>query len=161
MAKKKKSKKTSQRRRRVSGVALNAKNPLVQYGAIAAGYFLGDKINEKLATVTGTLDPKIVAAMEAAAGYLVRSKVKGAAGAIAGGVLMGAGIKGGLKAFGVISGMPVVSGTKMINGYKDLRTINGLPAPVRRVAGAVAPGLSNSVSVISGVDNYSSYTDRD
>ncbi len=153
---KSKAKKTSQRRRRrVSGVALSAKSPLVQYGAIAAGYFFGDKINEALAKVTGTLDPKIVAAAEVAAGYLIRTKMKGTAGTLLGGVLMGSGAKQGLKAFGVIAGVPV------INGYRDLRTINGLPTPVRRVAGTNAPGLSNSMSVISGVDNYSSYTDKD
>ena len=154
MARKRKAKKTSPRRRRVSGVALSAKSPLVQYGAIAAGYFLGGRINDALVNVTGTLDPKIVAAAEVLGGYLIRSKLKGAAGAVAGGVLMGAGLKKGLQEFGIVSGVPVVS------GYKDLRTINGLPAPVRKIAGAV-PGMSPSPSVISGVDSYSSYTDRD
>lgn len=155
MARRKKSaRKTSPRRRRVSGVALSAKSPLVQYGAIAAGYFLGGKINDALANVTGTLDPKIVAAAEVLGGFLIKSKVKGTAGAVAGGVLMGAGIKKGLQEFGVVAGLPVVS------GYKDLRTINGLPAPVRKIA-AVAPGLSKSASVISGVDSYSAYTDHD
>lgn len=147
MARRKKAKKTSHRRRRVSGVALSARSPLVQFGSIAAGYFLADKINGALSSVTGTLDPKIVAAAEAIGGYLIKSKVKGTTGTVLGGVLMGAGVKKGLQEFGVISGVPVVS------GYKDLRTINGLPAPVRRVA-----GLS---TVISGVDSYSSYTDRD
>lgn len=154
MAKRKKTKKTSHRRRRVSGMALNAKSPLVAYGSIAAGYFLADKVNEALSKVTGTLDPKIVAAAEVAAGYLLKSKMKGTAGTALGGILMGAGIKQGLQAFNVVSGVPVVS------GYKDLRTINGLPAPVRRIAGA-APGMSNAVSVISGIDNYSAYTDTD
>lgn len=155
MARRKKTKKASHRRRRVSGVALNAKSPMVTMGSIAAGYFIGDKINEMLAGVTGTLDPKIVAAAEVLAGYLIKSKVKGLPGAVAGGVLMGAGAKAGLKAFNVISGLPT------INGYRDLRSINGLPAPVRRIAGPVASGMSPAVSVISGIDQYSAYTDRD
>lgn len=144
-------KKSSSRRRRVSGVALNAKSPLVKFGSIAAGYFLGDKINEALSKVTGTLDPKIVAAAEVAAGYLLSSKVKGLPGAAVGGLLMGAGAKKGLQAFGVISGVPV------INGYRDMRTINGLPKPAPRLNG-VAPGISPAASVISGIE---SYTDRD
>jgi hypothetical protein len=152
MARRKRSSKktTSHRRRRVSGVALNAKSPLLQYGSIAAGYFLGDKVNDLLSKITGTLDPKIVAAAEVVAGYLIKSKMKGAAGTVAGGVLMGAGAKKGLQAFGVVAGLPVV------NGYRDLKTINGLPGIVKGV-----PGLSPSMSVISGVDSYSSYTDRD
>lgn len=150
MARRKKTKKSSPRRRRVSGVALNAKNPLIAYGAIAAGYFMGEKVNELVEKATGTLDPKIVAAGEVVAGILLRSKMKGAVGTIAGGVLIGAGAKKGLQAFGVISGLPVVG------NYR----INGLPQP-RRINGPVAPGLSNAVSVISGVDEYSAYTDRD
>lgn len=156
MARKKTSKKKSPRRRRVSGVALNAKNPLVNYGSMAAGYFLGDTINNALSNLTGTIDPKIVAAAQAGLGIILKMKGKGALATIGGGVLIGSGVKAGLKAFNVISGLPVV------NGYKDFRTINGLPAPLRRINGPVAQGLSNSVSVISGVDNYqeSAYTDR-
>ena len=156
MARRRKTKKTtSHRRRRVSGVALNAKNPIVSIGSIAAGYFIGTKINDALSNVIpSTIDPKIVAAAEAVAGYLIRSKVKGMPGAVVGGVLLGAGIKKGLQAFGVVSGIPVV------NGYRDLRTINGLPAPVKRIAGP-AQGLSTSLNVISGIDSASGYTDND
>jgi hypothetical protein len=154
MARKKRTKKSSQRRRRVSGVALNAKNPIVAFGPMVAGYFLGDKINEALSNVTGTLDPKIVAAAEVAGGIILKKYMKGLPGAIGGGLLIGAGAKKGLQAFGVISGLPVV------NGYRDLKTINGLPAP-RRINGPVAPGLSRSTSVISGVDSLSGYMDND
>lgn len=148
MAKKRKSKKTSHRRRRVSGMALSAKSLVVQFGSIAAGYLVGDKINDALSNATGTLDPKIVAAAEAVAGFLIKKNVKGTAGQIAGGILMGAGAKKALQSFGVISGLPTVG------AYKPLRTVHGLPAPVRKVAG-VAPGQSPSMAVIGAIsDSY-------
>lgn len=149
MARKRKaSKKTTHRRRRVSGVALSAKSPIVAYGSIAAGYMLGDKINEALSKVTGTLDPKIVAAIQAVGGFLVKKKMKGTAGQAIGGVLIGSGVKQGLKAFGVISGLPTVG------RYRDLRTVNGLPAPVRKVAGLPGAGQSVSMSVIGAIEDY-------
>lgn len=144
-------KKTAKRktggRRRVSGVALSAKSPLVKFGSIAAGYFLGDKINDSLASATGSIDPKIIAAAEAVGGFLIQKKVKGVVGAVAGGILMGAGLKKGLTEFGVISGLPLIS------GYQDLRTINGLPESVQQQS------VNNNLSVISGVE--SAYTDCD
>lgn len=157
MARKKKAtKKTSQRRRRVSGVAMNANSPIMQYGPIAGGYLLADKINEAIAKVVpATLDPKIVAAAQAIGGFILRKQMKGMAGAVIGGLLMGSGVKAGLKAFNVISGVPGSRSLPVVNGYRDLRTINGLPRSV------VAAGLSPSMSVISGVDQYSAYTDRD
>lgn len=152
MARKRKSKKpTTRRRRRISGIGLNAKSPLVSYGSIAAGFLLGNKINDALSNVTGSLDPKIVAAAQAIGGFLVRSKMKGTAGTVIGGILMGAGVKKAAQEFGVLNGIPVIA------GYKDLRMINGLPAPVRRVAG-VADGQSPSMSVIGGIEN--AYADR-
>lgn len=150
MAKRRKNKKTSPRRRRVSGVALSAKSPIVQLGSIAAGYFLGDKINDALSNVTGSLDPKIVAAAEAVGGFLLRSKMKGTAGQVLGGILIGAGAKKGLQSFGIISGLPTVG------GYKDLRTIQGLPSSVRKVAGLPGQGMSNSMQVIGAISpNFS------
>jgi hypothetical protein len=157
MSRRKNSKKKSTKRRRIGSAALSANSPIVAYAPIAAGYFLGDSINEQLAKVTGTLDPKIVAAAEAVAGFLIRSKVKGLAGKVAGGLLLGAGAKAGLKAFGVISGLPAV------NGYKDMRTINGLPHSVKRysaVNGAArSTGMNkNAVQIISGVGR--TYSDQ-
>lgn len=146
MAKRRKTKKTSHRRRRVSGMALSASSPLVNLGSIAAGYFLGDKINSALANVTGTLDPKIVAAAEAVGGFLLRKKMKGLAGQVVGGVLIGAGVKKGLQEFGVISGLPT------IGRYIDPARVNRLPASVNKVAGIV-PGQSPSMAVIGAIDN--------
>lgn len=148
MAKKAKNKKKSTRRRRVSGVALSAKSPIVQFGSIAAGYlFLGDKINTALANVTGSIDPKIIAAVEVVGGFLLKKKMKGTIGQVAGGVLIGAGAKKALQEFGVISGLPTVG------GYSDLRTVNGLPAPVRKVAGLPGQGMSPSMQVIGAISN--------
>lgn len=157
MAKRKKHthRKGTRRRRRVSGVALNAKSPIIGYGAIAAGYFLGDKINAALAKVVpSSIDPKIVAAVEAVAGYLVRSKVKGTAGQLAGGVLMGAGVKAAIAAFKPAT---TVAGLPTIGDYQNMRYINGVPDSVRRVAG-IAQGQSQSMQVIGGIG--SAYNDR-
>lgn len=147
MAKRRKTKKTSTRRRRVSGVALSAKSPVVQLGSIAAGYlFLGDKINDALSNVTGSLDPKIVAAAEVVGGFLLKKKMRGTAGQVLGGILIGAGAKKGLREFGVISGLPTVG---------NMRTIQGLPSSVRKVAGLPGQGMSNSMQVIGAIgQNY-------
>lgn len=142
MAKRRKNKKTS-RRRRVSGMALSAKSPVVQLGSIAAGYLLlGDKINDALANVTGSVDPKIIAAAEVVGGFLLRKKMRGTAGQVLGGILIGAGAKKGLREFGVISGLPTVG---------NLRTVQGLPSSVRKVAGVEAPGMSPSMQVIGAI----------
>lgn len=146
MAKRRKSAKKTSRRRRVSGVALSAKSPVVQLGAIAAGYFfLGDKINDALSNVTGSVDPKIIAAAEVVGGFLLRKKMKGTAGQVLGGILIGAGAKKGLQEFGVLSGLPTVG---------NFRTIQGLP-PVRKVAGLPGEGMSPSMQVIGAISqNY-------
>lgn len=135
-------KKSHSRRRRVSGMALSAKSPLVNYGSIAGGYLMGDKISEALVKAIPSLDPKILAAMQAVGGFLVRKNVKGTLGQVAGGVLMGSGVKAGLKSFGIISGLPTVG------GYKDLKMINGLP-PVKRIAGT--EGQVPSMQVIGAI----------
>jgi hypothetical protein len=137
MAYKKKSKKgakrTTRRRRRVGAVALNAKSPLVQFGSIAAGYFLGDTINPLIDKVAGTMDPKIVGAAEAGIGaalafnLLSKGKAPGALQVAAGGILMGAGAKRLLKEFGVINGfqsVPVLAGRRM-NGYNSVPVLGG------------------------------------
>jgi hypothetical protein len=46
MSRKKNSKKKSTKRRRIGSAALSANSPIVAYAPIAAGYFLGDKIND-------------------------------------------------------------------------------------------------------------------
>jgi hypothetical protein len=152
MAKRRKTKKTSHRRRRVSGVALSANSPIVNFGSIAAGYFLGDKINDALSSVTGTIDPKIIAAVEAVGGFLLRKKMKGLPGQVLGGVMMGAGIKKGLQEFGVINGLPTVG------AYRPLSNVKNLPASVRKVSGLPGQGQSPSMSVIGAIND--GYTDN-
>lgn len=158
-----KAKRTTTRRRRVSGVSMNANSPVVQMGAIAAGYFLENTVKAQIDKMTGTMDPKIVAGGLAILGFVLRSKVKGTAAAVAGGLMMGAGIKRGIAAFTAPQLAPAVAGLPVVSGYRDMRAINGLPSAVRRIAGPVAQGQSKSVSVISGVgdnSNNSSYTDN-
>ncbi len=147
MARRKKAKKTSHKRRsrRIGALALSANSPLVNFGSIAAGYLIGDKVDDALANVTGSLDPKIKAAALAVAGFIVRKKVKGTAGKALGGIMMGAAAKMGLKEFGIISGVPVIS------GYRDVKALSGVPE-------SVEPFMSrtqfNSPSVLNGIDGY-------
>lgn len=99
MAKKKKGPK---RRRRV-GAALNPSSPIVKIGAVAAGYFLGDKINEQIDKVTKSkVDTKIVGAGQVGIGALLLLS-KGRAGlikSVAGGLSAGSGLKRLMAAFG-------------------------------------------------------------
>lgn len=157
MAKRRKAtKKKTSRRRRVG--ALNLNNPMLKYGSIAAGYFLGDKINDAISKATGDkVDGKIVAAAEAGAGLmmLMSKKVKKPALKLIGGVLAGAGIKKALSEFGVINGfynVPVLAGYQnvpVIAGYDTAQpAINGfnVPRPVSQsVMGSIdASGINVS-----------------
>ncbi len=115
---------------------MSASSPLVTYGSIAVGFLAGDKIDEMLSKVVpATLDTKIVGAAEVGLGALLvygkgkKSMVK----TVAGGILLGAGIKKSLKAFGVISGYQMIPS---VSGYSD---VNALGAPVRKMAGYI-PG---------------------
>jgi hypothetical protein len=137
MAKKKK-KSSTHRRRRISGI--NKNETLFMLLGVAGGYFLGPKLNDKLTHVADptiptdkngilhSVDPKLIAAGEILLGYFGKKAIPkkfAMVGDIAGGVLMGAGLQEGLKAFGVVSGINVIS------GYRDLRAIAGINAPVR------------------------------
>lgn len=144
-------KSTPRRRRRMGAMALNASNPLVKYGPIAAGFLLLAKpintgldglIPASIKAKTGS--PKIVAAVEAGLGALLvfgkgkKSMVK----TVIGGVLIGAGIKrlmdsmatgapttiSGYGAVDVVSGygaVNVVSGKRRVNGYTPNASLNG------------------------------------
>jgi hypothetical protein len=133
MAKRHKKKKTTHRRRRVSGI--NANSPLVLIAAAAGGYFLGPKLNDKLtAPVTATdttggplksVDPKIIAAGEILMGIFLPKIIKKQSIPlkILSGLLIGAGVHEGLKALGVVSGLPT------INGPRDLKLLAGMETP--------------------------------
>lgn len=143
MAKRRKAKKTS-RRRRVG--AINANNPLVKYGSIAAGYFLGDKINDAIEKATGDkVDGKIIAAAEAGLGLFLMFKKgkKKPALQIVAGVLAGAGIKKGLQEFGVINGF---SDVPVISGYRQVPALNGYnPTPGAMLGGYKVPNTYQAV----------------
>lgn len=120
-AKRKKSK-SARRRRRMSGLALNPTSEIVQYGSIAAGFLLGDKINaviDKVADPT-KIDSKLVAGGQIGLGtaymFLKKGK-KNIVLTVASGLLIGAGAKRGLKAFGI--------GDLAINGYQHVPSVNG------------------------------------
>lgn len=141
-AKKKKNKPATRRRRRISGLALNPTSEIVQYGSIAAGYLLGDKINgmiDKVADPT-KVDAKLVAGGQVGLGaaymFLKKGK-KNIVLTVASGLMIGAGAKRGLKAFGI--------GNLAINGYQSVPSVSGYQSVPsvggrRKQVGAYNPG---------------------
>lgn len=137
------------RRRRVSGIG--NKSTMLTIAAAAGGYFLGDKINsaikEKLVNADGTpkVDPKIIAAAEVLAGFLVpKYAIKGTPGKLVGGFLIGMGAHEGLRELGVVSGF---SDLKMIAGPRDMKMLAGIE---HNTAHRQTAPLS-SLQVISGI----------
>lgn len=128
MAKKKHSKKGRRGRRRIGAARLNAGSPLVKVAAVAAGYFLGDKINPLIDKVTaGKVSDKIVGVGQTGLGGLLL--MKGRASLIktaAGGVLAGSGLKRALRAFGVLQpALPPPVSTTTVTGYGKVPVISG------------------------------------
>jgi hypothetical protein len=113
-------------RRKVGAMALNAQSPLVMLAAAGVGFLMGDKINTMVDKVTGTMNAKVVAGIETGLGaglvFMKLGKKKTMVEVIAGGLIGGAGIKRGLREFGIINGIggyqsvPVL-GRRMIKGY--------------------------------------------
>ena len=160
MARKRHTKKHRRSSRRRVG-AMSPSSPVVMVAAIAAGYFLGDTINAAVDKVlpasmsTGTgMTGYIPTAAEAGLGALLLFKgkktlVKSAAG----GVLLGAGIKRGLKKAGVISGyqsVPVIG--RRMGGYQSVPVIGGVPNMLTGgVPGNVQPDFGpNTPKQLSG-----------
>lgn len=161
MAKRRSKKRSSGRRRRV-GAALNPNNPLVKFGSIALGYFLGDKINQPIEKMVGTkLDGKIVAGAEVGIGFMLAFRGKKTmVKSLAGGVLIGAGAKKAMAEFGiggigpygrvpVLAGaygnVPVLAGSRNMGSYTPNNSLNGYTPNMslngkQRVMGAVASG---------------------
>lgn len=146
MAKRKKSRKVShRRRRRVSGIgAINMTNVLTQVAGIAAGA-AGASILAK--TVFPTLDAKIKSAVQIGAGVAVPMFLKSELGKSVGAGMIAVGSIGLLQSFNVISGigaddalllpvsisgddsLSVVAGTEddeMIAGDDDLSVLAGI-----------------------------------
>lgn len=140
-AKNKKRKVTHHRRRMGATAALNPASPLVKFGSLAIGYFMGEKINAAIDNVAGTMDEKLKGAAEGGIGaalmFMKLGKSKpGMLQTVGGGVLAGAGARRLLKAFGVINGfqaVPVI-GRKMlpssrVNGYGAVPVVAGYNVP--------------------------------
>lgn len=166
MARRKKHAKKHHRRRRMgaAGKMLNPSGPVVQYGSIAAGYFVGGKINDAIETASGgKIDGKIIAAAEVLVGGMLafgkgkKTMVK----SVAGGVLLGAGIKKGLQEFGVIGGFQSVP---VLAGYQSVPVLGGynVPTPGGSLAGYSVPTPMHK-SVMGGVaaENGSGINDTD
>lgn len=122
----------------------NPENPIVKYGSMALGYLFGDKINAQIDKITGAkIDTKIVAAGEIGIGslFVFKKGKKNIITTVAGGVLIGAGLKRGLAAFG-LGGFQDV---KYVNGYQDVKYING-----RRMNGKVGWNPGNGGMEMGG-----------
>ncbi len=127
MAKKKSSKRKPVRRRRIGSMAMNASSPLVTYGSIAAGFVLGTKIDTMLTKVVPAgVDPKIVAGAEIGIGaLLVYSKGKKTMlKTVTGGILLGAGVKKAITAFGV-AGVAGYNMVPAVAGYNKVPAVSG------------------------------------
>lgn len=184
MPKKKKAakRKTSVRRRRVGAMALDVKNPLVMFGPMVGGFLLGDKINGAIDTALP--DDKVgqkakgigEGGIGAALVFLKIGKKKTPIEMIAGGVLLGAGVRRLLKEFGVIQGIggyqsvPVVAARhrSRLNGYGAVPVIGNGYSPNRvalngalnGVPGYAVPAppasVMNGIGSGSGVSNAGS-----
>lgn len=174
MAKKRK-KKTTRRRHSMGAMSFSPNSPLVKYASMALGFLLGDQINTGIDGVvpanikTKSMYDKGAAVGEAGIGaYLTFGKgKKSTIKTIAGGVLIGAGLKRGVNAFKktatptppavsgygkvpVLSGygkVPVLSGAgKGVGGYTPNSALNGYTSNVSL--------NGNKSSVMSGLGVY-------
>lgn len=173
MAKNKKGAKRSKRMGRSS--MMNPSSPVLKIAAVAAGYFLGEKIIaplEKLiplkntpasgttpATVAPIIPEKVIHGAEAGLGALLLMKGKSTmVKTIAGGLLAGRGLKGLMTDFNIMTGfqsVPVLG--KAVRGYQITPVLGAVPASLQgttnngyRVNG-LPPQLSGYVPNGSGV----------
>lgn len=138
MAKRRTKRKATTRRRgrRMGAMALNANSPLVQYGSIAAGFFLAPTINSSIDKLVGTsIDGKIVAAGQVGLGAMLAFKKRAGKGAllqkVIGGVMLGSGAKRAMAAFGIGGYQSVPS----VNGFENVPAVNGMPGMLPASAG--------------------------
>lgn len=151
-SKRKSSRKPVRRRRRIGATALNMKSPLVKYGSIAAGFLMATTINTPLDKVVPiSVDPKLVAAGQVGLGaFLAFKKQQSMITTVAGGLLVGAGIKRAMTAFGIGSignyqSVPVVGrlgnyqSVPVISGYQTAAlALNGYKTSPVAVAGSAS-----------------------
>jgi hypothetical protein len=128
-SKRKKATRKPSRRRRIGAAALNLNSPLVKFGSIAVGYLMAGTINTMLdKVIPTTIDQKLVAGGEVGLGALLAfKKQKSTITTVGGGILIGAGIKRAVSAFGVagIGGYQSVPVVGRIGRYQDVPVING------------------------------------
>lgn len=150
MAKKRKAKKRTTRRRRIGALNLNPGNPIIKIAAVGVGYLAADQINAQVTKISGgKLDPKIQGGVMAAGGLLLLMG-KGKASmlkTLAGGVLAGAGGKGVLQSFGVINGY---SNVPVISGYSNVPVIAGYNPPPGAMNGFTVPQPMHT-SIMGGI----------
>jgi hypothetical protein len=166
-----KSKSKKRHHRRVGAASLNPGSPLVKLATVAAGFLLADKINapiNKLNTIAPTattpgstrLDPTIVMAGEIGAGALLlfskrRAGAMGMAKTVAGGLLVGAGLKRALSQFGVISGyqsVPVI-GRRGVGGYQQVPVIGKMPSQLNGRPSQLSGGYGVNGGFPAAVNN--------
>lgn len=170
MAKKKKAKKSGKRRRRVGGIGgLNLNSPAVKLLGVAAGYFLTADLvnntidravmkpvtttttttNETTGQVSGTTNTLVTVGEVGLGGLLLMRKKQSLITFALGAVAAGAGVKRGLKKFGVIKGyqsVPVIGKHRMA-GYQSVPVIGVTPSQL-----AGAPGQLQGYTVSGGLD---------
>lgn len=139
MAKKKKHGGHHRRRRRVGALALNPGSQLTKLLAVAAGYFLvADPLNTALdkalpTSITAATDMKkyIPGAAEAGVGLVLLTKGRGGmVKTLAGGILIGAGIKRLLRNAGMVTGYqntPVIG--RRMAGYQKTPVLGATDIP--------------------------------
>ena len=132
--------KKSHRRHHIGAMSLSASSPLVKYGSIALGYIAATTINNGIDGVvpssmkTNTNYGKLAAVGEVGLGALLafRKGKKSTIGTIAGGILIGAGLKRGMSALTSSSTAATTS------GYGQIPVVGSygqVPVVGRRVAG--------------------------
>lgn len=171
MAKRRKKAKHRTRRHRVGALNMKPGSPLVKFGSIAAGYLLGNTINPLINKAFGTpTDPvktgKIVAIGQMAAGsalLFLKTGKKSMVQEVAGGILLGTGIKRAMEVF--------KSGATTMGGYGDVPVIGAYRVPgqlgaAKKVAGygdvpvigSYSPNQALNGRVMGSMDNSSGMT---
>ncbi len=154
--KKAKKKSSTTRRRKVGAMALNVSSPLVMYGPIAGGFLMGDKINDQIDKMLpdDKVGQKIKGGLEGGIGaalvFMKLGKKKTVIEVVAGGVLLGAGVRRLLKEFGIITGyqsVPVVA-KRHLNGYGAVPVVgNGGYKTARTSLNGALNGVFNGYQV--------------
>lgn len=150
MARRKKARRsTGRRRRRIGGVMSNDKlmKAVGVIGGVIATGFINKKISEmKNADGTEKIDPKLLALGEVVLGFFLPNFVKGSLFEGVGLGLIGAGGVNAAREFGIVSGIPIVG------NVDQLRIVGALPESVKKLVPG-QPKQTTASQVITGVMN--------